>query len=250
MKLHLLSVILFICFMSQVSAADTGEDLVTKPSLLEHKRPNEAASQSDSGHAAKGPISSDFYELLLSNQTTYFENLLVMIGVVVTALILLTTIFNVVIARSMFRNDAERIFRDQQAEREKLLKEEILSVSHISKCLMEHNSAKFYVTSIIPGKNFLATAHFFRALELWLELENDVQVRNTLSDIHSLIDTNNSGEYISNPDALRLRQNAIQDHFDYEKFKNMIASIDEDDNLMRDLKNNALKTLERVNQSV
>jgi len=180
---------------------------------------------------------------ILEYQFQYFNQLLVAIGIVLTILLVGFTFINFRTIPNILKKEIEDKFEDKY----KALNTQL---SANNKYMIALNTADFYLTSIIPGKHYLALSHFFSALEIAISDQNNYKIITVLSQISISIDLSDNKELKAADYAKKMRLQNICDTFNYDKFKQIILDIPDMDKNIMQLKETVLNILNSANQSI
>ncbi len=181
--------------------------------------------------------SKEFYDKLLENQTIYFENLLTTVGIITTILVVIVTVFNVYVSREILKKDAKRLYEKEQDKLQKQFLSEVNQMGKISEYTMHINAANFYITSIIPGKQFLAINHYFKALKIAIEdLHEDNKIIDVMHDIITSIDIKSTEEFNSRKlNAKQMKEKAKVENYNLEEFKSILNSVPDNSTTLKNL---------------
>lgn len=177
----------------------------------------------------------NYYDKLLATQDDHFDYILVGIGIIVTALIILITVFNIMIARQTFKRDAKRIYKKQRLVNEAKLKKKFDLIDKQT----EVNLLDVYSANLLTEKKkwIFLIAYRMRCLQIEISLGDQSQIIEITKSI--LVHLK------------RIRKETLipkTKNFDLEKFQNIVNSIPSNINLENE-KEEIIKELKKVNDS-
>ena len=181
--------------------------------------------------------------LIIEYQINYFNQLLVAIGIVLTILLVGFSFINFKTIPNILKKDIEDKFEDKY----KIL---ITQLNASNNYIIALNTADFYLTSIIPGKYYLALSHFFAALKVAISIQDNYKIVTVLSQINNSIDLAVNKELKSADYAKKMRLQNINNTFRYNEFKKMIIDIPDIDQNIVQLKTKILDILDSANNTI
>lgn len=180
----------------------------------------------------------NFYETILTVQDKNFDHLLVYIGIIVTILIVLVTVFNFVVAKKLFEINAKKIFSEEKDKLIKQFDERFDRLNKISNYRLWFSDAESLRSAVInEHRTSQALSNLFSGLEIVIDLDERLEIIKTVGFIDSILQT------VTSSTDIRAKK-----HFDYEKALALLDKIPQEINLQDKINTIKQKMNEIVNE--